>query len=397
MGDRKRVLRAVGLIALVTGLAAGEAVGAGAAKSRWSIQPSPNPPGATSSVLAGVSCSGSSACTAVGHDTVSDGASFPLAERWDGGSWSIQPTPSPSGASGYLTGVSCAGPAVCTAVGYSVGSAVQALVEQWDGTAWTIQPTPAPLRASWWELSGVSCRAPFDCTAVGGSIGRSVDAQEKPLAEHWDGSAWTIEPTPNPRAENGSDLGAVACAGSIVCEAVGGYAFADTLQSVFAFGWNGTSWTHQHQPNPGGSDPVNTDSSVSCSSPAACTSVGSWTDADGRLHGLAARWDGTSWTHQFVPNHTGFLVSELFGVSCAGGASCTAVGDWATGYYPHPSLTLAEKWDGTAWMIEPTPNPAGGILSSLDGVECVAPRTCVAVGSSYDGSVTHTLVEARAP
>jgi hypothetical protein len=48
----------------------------------------------------------------------------------------------------------------------------------------------------------------------------------------------------------------------------------------------------------------------------------------------------------------------LSGVSCASDKACTAVGDWmkaGTG----KQVTLAEAWDGTAWTVQPTPNPTG--------------------------------------
>jgi len=59
----------IGLLPLVAviALAAWEAPIAGAAG--WSLQPSPNPPGATDSVLSSVSCRTRAMCTAVGHWT----------------------------------------------------------------------------------------------------------------------------------------------------------------------------------------------------------------------------------------------------------------------------------------------------------------------------------------
>ena len=46
----------------------------------------------------------------------------------------------------------------------------------------------------------------------------------------------------------------------------------------------------------------------------------------------------------------------LAGVSCASASACTA-----TGYYYNGSVypTLAERWNGTKWSIEHTPNPDG--------------------------------------
>jgi hypothetical protein len=56
---------------------------------RWSIVPSRNLPGRTGQ-LAGVSCPGSSSCTAVGDFTRRSGVVVTLAEQWDGSKWAIQ-------------------------------------------------------------------------------------------------------------------------------------------------------------------------------------------------------------------------------------------------------------------------------------------------------------------
>jgi hypothetical protein len=227
---------------------------------------------------------------------------------------------------------------------------------------------------------------------VGGLIRNGVDAQERPLAERWNGSAWRIRSTPNPQAENGSALTGVACTGAKACEAVGIYDYADVDQGVFAFGWDGTSWTQQDQPNPGGSD-FNTEGSVSCSAASACGAVGTRVDGSGRIRALAERWNGTKWAQQQIPNHRGSAISETFGVSCAGATACSAVGDWSKSDTGQPGLTLAERWNGTGWAIQSTPNPPGATSSTLRGVACTSPSACVAVGGSYAASVSTTLVE----
>jgi hypothetical protein len=49
-------------------------------------------------------------------------------------------------------------------VGYSNGST---LAERWDGSTWTIQTTRTPSGATGVNLSGVSCTSDTACTAVG--------------------------------------------------------------------------------------------------------------------------------------------------------------------------------------------------------------------------------------
>ena len=137
---------------------------------------------------------------------------------------------------------------------------------------------------------------------------------------------------------------------------------------------------------------MNADYAVSCMGPTSCSSVGTWNDSQGRIRGLVEAWDGTSWTRQPVGNPPGAQMSNLFGVSCSSPA-CEAVGDWSTSPNGLPASTLAERWDGTTWSTQPTLNPTGAQISSLNAVACRSSTACVAVGSSWDGSVTQTLVE----
>ena len=49
------------------------------------------------------------------------------------------------------------------------------------------------------------------------------------------------------------------------------------------------------------------------------------------------------------------LASTLWAVSCTSATACTAVGYYAT--TSGASAALAERWNGTAWAVQPTPNP----------------------------------------
>jgi hypothetical protein len=77
-------------------------------------------------------------------------------------------------------------------------------------------------------------------------------------------------------------------------------------------------------------------------------------------------------------------------VSCTAGGACTATGDTATA---SANATLAQRWNGTKWSIQRTPNPKGGSSIELAGVSCAAVRVCTAVGQYYNGTATLTLAE----
>ncbi len=128
------------------------------APSPWSIEPSPNPMGVTQNELFGVSCPSAGYCMAVGGGGA---AGPPIAESWNGKSWTVEPTPS-----GGLSSVWCKAQSMCVGVGASaVGGGVSPLAESWNGTSWTVEPTAA----SSGSFSGVSCISATACTAVGSS------------------------------------------------------------------------------------------------------------------------------------------------------------------------------------------------------------------------------------
>lgn len=136
----------------------------------WSIQTTPITPVGAS--LPGVSCTAATSRTAVGQS-----ANQTLAERWNGAIWAIQPTPNPPGStSSVLSGVSCKGTS-CTAVGnYVNASNVRlTLAEHWNASTntWSIQTTPNPSEATSSLLSGVSCTTATACTAVGDYVNAS--------------------------------------------------------------------------------------------------------------------------------------------------------------------------------------------------------------------------------
>jgi hypothetical protein len=174
-----------------------------------------------------VSCTAATACTAVGDYLNSSNTDLTLAERWNGSSWAIQPTPNPAGAEGsVLSGVSCTAATACTAVGYydnsSFGNPALTLAERWNGSSWTIQPTPNPAGATQSVLSGVSCTAATSCTAVG-YYATSSGGDDLTLAEHWNGTRWAIQPTPTPAGARLSYLNGVSCTAATTCTAVGAY------------------------------------------------------------------------------------------------------------------------------------------------------------------------------
>ena len=373
----------------------------------WSLQSTPNPSGALVSEFSGapfaggthVSCSSSTACTGVGFYTTSLGIPSTLAERWNGSEWSVQTTPNASGATeSYLHGVSCPSSTSCTAVGHYKNSSGKnvTLAEHWNGTEWTIQTTPNPSGKEEAFLEDVSCSSSTACIAVGLSQD-SGNSQGAALSERWNGTEWSIQAMPNPEAEHPleetvvTEIRGMSCSSSTACTAVGWFHESAKGYKTLAERWNGTEWSVQTTPNPSeAKDPWL--GAVSCTSSTACTAVGDYYNSAGSNVTLAEHWNGTEWSIQATPNPSGATVNLLGGVSCSSSTACIAVGydKNSSGTY----VTSAERWNGTEWLLQSTPNPSGASESELSGVSCSSATVCHAVGYYKNSSGTEvTLAE----
>ena len=358
--------------------------------SRWTIQSSPAPPGAQRSSLSGVSCASATACIAVGTYVTSAFIDVTLAEAWNGSNWAIQSTPNPSGApDSSLAAVSCTSTTACTAVGNYVSSSGTelTLAEAWDGSGWTIQSTPDPSAAQSSSLLGVSCPSAGACSAVGWSS--SSDGTELTFAEVQIGTGWTLQATPNPAGSVGSSLSSVSCVAPTVCTAVGRSTDGTGGQLTLAEAWDGTTWALQTPKDPVGAQD-NQLSGVSCVQAASCYAVGSSQTTAGVGVPLAESWNGTAWTILSTPYPTGATDSALLGISCVAANACTAVGSYDNSAFTQ--LALVEMWNGTTWPIQTTPDPSGWHDSMLTAVSCVSVSTCVTVGNDRNAVGTAVVL-----
>ena len=68
----------------------------------------------------------------------------------------------------FLAAVSCVSANMCMATGHRLNSigAIVTLAESWNGTRWSVLPTPSP-GSNGNLLNGVSCASPDFCMAAG--------------------------------------------------------------------------------------------------------------------------------------------------------------------------------------------------------------------------------------
>ncbi len=159
----------------------------------------------------------------------------------------------------------------------------------------------------------------------------------------------------------------VSCVRATYCLAVGGYNTNDVVHALTE-SWNGTAWRVLPTPGPStaSSSVLN---AISCTSASQCIAVGSYTDSSEVNWALTESWNGSAWTLLDTPQPAGGTFVGLSGVSCTSASNCVAVGSYTnSGSTPVP---LIEIWTGAAWSIVANRRPPGP-ASGLSAVSCVS-------------------------
>lgn len=172
---------------------------------------------------------------AVGEDQQNSPQDTPLAEAWDGHSWTVH-SPNDALLSQPLRSVSCRGTtSACTAVG-SFTDQGQSDAASWDGSTWTPETVESSQTAANTQLHAVDCPSSDECVAVGRTTTFAASVFSGSLGEAWDGTSWKIEATPEAvmRTDNGSAamLFGVSCPERGYCVAVGSSQDAPALIGV---------------------------------------------------------------------------------------------------------------------------------------------------------------------
>jgi hypothetical protein len=198
-------------------------------------------------------------------------------EQWNGTTWSEVKYPLPAGAASdtTLNAISANGPDDVWIVGGYLDSANgrnETFSDHWNGTAWSLVSMPLVTGSDnqlTYQFNSIVANSPTDVWAVGGSGDNALEQGGSPsttLIEHWNGSAWSIVPSPSPGT--GDNLtGVTTSNASSSIWAVGhdtpsGATSAQTL----TLNWNGTAWTTVTSPDNGSPSLLNAVSTLPGSS-----------------------------------------------------------------------------------------------------------------------------------
>jgi hypothetical protein len=351
----KRTWRRIGEATLLIGVlvlaAAGASGAGGATDASWSVVPSPNG-GAGDNTLLGVTALSPADAWAVGEVSDPGGGPSPLVEHWDGDAWTVVPSPTTGEGAGLAAVAGISSTDVWAVGRFNVGGTSEAdgrtLVEHWDGSEWTIMPSPnAGLESRGnGTLAGVFALASDDVWAVGSHYPREKQPTLQPLIEHWNGEKWKVVPGPSESPGPWSELSDISGTGPSDLWAVG---VRDVqigeggTERALILHWDGLEWTRVPTPLPAGRLTPFRLQEVAALSPTNVWAVGVVATAT-RHRTLVMHWDGQSWG--IVPSASPSpQFQDLMGI-----AALSASRVWAVGTYYHADAkrmrTLVERWDG---------------------------------------------------
>ena len=375
--------------------AASTAAGAGGAAtgSIWKVEATVNPqgtaPNPTNSTLGSVSATGPGEAWAAGTFADQQALDHPLAEHRSGSTWTRVPVPQPAGQQALLNAVDDLSPGDAWAVGTSFSGGVGAtpggltLIEHWNGTSWSIVPSPNPAAGVPGDadvLTAISGTGPGDLWAAGWDNNAATDTISL-LFEHWNGSTWTAatSPTPLMSAQFATAITAVS-PGNVWAVGTDETRESQTLSAH----WNGTAWSIVPTPNiTHAGNAQNMLTGVSSDGAGNVWASGLADNVNGQNLRVpyVLHWTGAQWVMTKVPN-LGTEGSRLNGIQVLSPADAWAVGQ--TQESNGAILTLTERYNGSAWTIVPSPDP--GSLANLSDNSLAAVTTAgagnlVAVGA----------------
>lgn len=296
-----------------------------------------------------------------------------------GPGWAVVPSANVSDASNVLAGVSALSSTEIWAVGgyMTTTSITQTLTQRWNGSAWSIVPSPN-VGTSDNVLQAVSARASNDVWAVGYYHTSSTSAYQT-LILHWNGTAWTQTLSPSPGSVENYLYG-VASVSATDAWAVGYYSNSANIYQPLLERWNGTTWNQVSGPpfSFGGLR------GVSVIAANDIWAVGASIDLSLNFVPYALHWNGSSWSNNSPSNQPGCVLAAVAGVA--------SNNVWAVGGCDDGTrfTTFAVRWNGSSWTVAATPSPGSGD-NLLGGLAVVSATDIWAVGGYDTGAEVLTL------
>ena len=208
--------------------------------TEWTQFPNPSfPPHNTPELFAMTSISAND-IWAVGDVNVEGLRLDSLFEHWNGSTWTVVTLN--TGGAPILSGASAHAANDVWAVGYNFGGPKTTLAEHWNGQNWNTVATVNVGNGDN-QLNNVLALASTNVWAVGASA-PEANAPTLTLIEHFDGTRWTVVPSPNMGTASNRLFGITALSPTSIY-AFGSYFAEDGSgnQMTLLLHWNGINWT----------------------------------------------------------------------------------------------------------------------------------------------------------
>ena len=294
------------------------------------------------------------------------------------GTWRIVASPNPGPGGNGLQAVATVSPTNVWAVGFQVmggskgGAVTQTLVEHFNGSQWSVIPSPN-VSASYNTLQAIAAVSANDIWAVG--YDDTSNGIQQTLILPYNGATWSVFPTTNAGVLSGI---AAVSASNI-------YAVGTSSNGTLIEHYNGTTWKVVPSPN---KHPFDLLRAVAVVSATSIYAVGMTTDYQSINQTLVEHFDGSTWKIDSSPNPLPY--DALTAVTVVSANNIWAVGNDST-----PTsfdYTLIEHFNGFTWKVVASPNVGTG-SNDLMGVAAISASNVVAVGTSYTSTTSSALIE----
>ncbi|MEY9862200.1 hypothetical protein ABH935_007845 [Catenulispora sp. GAS73] len=321
----------------------------------WAVQPAPYI-GTGDNTFGAVAAVSKNDVWAVGNylpdaATANQDATLTMAAHYDGTKWTSTATPNPGPNFGTLFGVAAV-PDKAWAVGVGVALGADFLphsvIEAWNGSAWSVVSAPK-LNAQRDILYSATAVNDHDVWAAG--IQQNRTGTFGTLIEHFDGSSWSVVPTPNP-GTFGNQLYGISADGPNSVYAVGQRddAHSDT---PLVLHWDGRCWSEVHVP---GADAALLQS-VSVRD-GEVWAVGQTDDSTHQAVPFVEHFAHGVWTEQTAAN-LGAPFSDVTAVTATGKDNAWLAGTYYSDAAGKQVPALAHH-DATGWHPIAAPDPGSG-------------------------------------
>jgi hypothetical protein len=265
----------------------------------------------------------------------------------------------------FLQGVVDISPTLAWAAGnVTDGAHPGQVIEQWNGTKWNLFPSPRFGKRNQADVFAMTSSSANDVWAIGSLVNLDSGLASS-LFEHWNGTAWTATTV---ESNNEFLFGASADATNDAWAV--GFSGSDRIETS-AMHWDGTNWKSVATPNAGqGTNKLN---AVLALAPNDVWAVGFSTPVappkKAATLTLIEHFDGTSWVVVPSPNvglNSANQSNRLLGLTANSANDIWAFGSYFTSEGSRHQMTLLLHWDGATWAIASSPNPTKeGISSDL--------------------------------